>query len=112
MVMRPFCRVNVKWKRSFNRAFTEEEKAEMKLRMRRQDISYSDYSDNPYEKMIELPIAGKLKFCNRQIREIRKRAFKYYPYTNGRLKREDIYELCIYKREIEKIETKIAQHTK
>jgi hypothetical protein len=112
LVKRPICRVNVRMKRSFSTALSDEEKADRKIMMKRQDISYSDYSDNPYEKMVDLPIQGKLKFCQHKIREIRKRAFKYYPYTNGRLKREDIYELCIYKREIEKIETKIAQHTK
>lgn len=99
-------------KRSFQTALSEEEKHARKIAMKRNDISYSDYSDNPYEKLIELPIHGKLKFCQHKIREIKKRAMKYYPYTNGRLKREDIYELCIYKREIKELETKISQATK
>jgi hypothetical protein len=37
-------------KRSFSTALSDEEKADRKIMMKRQDISYSDYSDNPYEK--------------------------------------------------------------
>lgn len=32
---------------------------------------------------------------------IRHRIAEYYGYTNGRIKPEDIHEICIYKREIE-----------
>jgi len=50
LVKRPICRVNVRMKRSFSTALSDEEKADRKIMMKRQDISYSDYSDNPYEK--------------------------------------------------------------
>jgi hypothetical protein len=112
MVKRPICRVNVRLQRSFSTALSESEILERKIALKRNDISYSEYSDNPYERLIELPTQGKLKFCYHKIREVKKRAMKYYPYTNGRLKREDVYELCIYKREIKELEQKISQTAK
>jgi hypothetical protein len=105
-IKRPICRVNVKLRRGFrNLNFSLIGEEEWKDYARHaSSVTVSDYSNDPYEKLPIMPIENRIKFCNKKISDIRKRAHAYFAYTSNRLKKEDIYELCLYKRELQNLE--------
>lgn len=105
-IKRPLCRINVKIRRGFRNISLAGEEEWREYTMHTSSVVTSDFSNDPYEKLPILPVENKVKFCNRKISEIRKRAHAYYAYTSNRLKKEDIYELCLYKRELENLKEK------
>jgi DNA-binding protein Fis len=60
-------------------------------------------SYDPYAKTTYLSTDLKAKMCQRKFKDIRQRIAEYYQYTDGRIKPEDLYEMCLYKREAEKL---------
>ena len=103
-IKRPICKINVKLRRGIrNLSFSLGEDEWSDYSKHTSSVITSDYSNDPYEKLPTMPVENKVKFCNKKISDIRKRAHAYYAYTSNRLKKEDIYELCLYKRELQNL---------
>lgn len=60
----------------------------------------SNFSDNPHAGTAMLFNEQKIKFCLKQIGKIRKEVKNYYQYTDGKIKPEDLYMFCLYKKEL------------
>jgi hypothetical protein len=69
------------------------------------EFDISEMSTNPFTNTPLISTEKKIRFCKNKFRSIKKRLEEYYMFTNGRIKPLDLYELCIYKREMERLES-------
>jgi hypothetical protein len=79
------------------------EDADKKVALHMSSFDNSSFSDNPYAKVSLIPPEEQKKFCLMRIEEIKKRIAEYYRYTDGRVKPEDLHEICLYRNELKKL---------
>lgn len=90
------------WKKFIG--LTDETKtSEKQLAFHMSSFDNSALSENPYANTALVSPETRWRFCWQKIREIRERIAKYYKYTDGRVKPEDICEICLYRNELKKL---------
>jgi hypothetical protein len=105
-IKRPLCRIHITTRKHIRKIeiaaksdSVEEERKKLLTIMHAESIRHSDSSDDPHSRTPLLPFEEKLELCNKKIDQIRDRVKTYSRYTKNHIKREDLYELCIYIRE-------------
>jgi hypothetical protein len=108
-IKRPLCRTNLTFKkmnRNYNKSVYEMTTNEL--------IIYhgKDFYDmkrfDSYYAMETLSIERKIKFCKKEISNLKNEVVNYLQYTNGKVKPIDVYKLELFKKEIRELNERIT----
>jgi hypothetical protein len=111
-IKRPLCKTNLSFKK-MNRKLVKYNKNVYEMTTNELIIHHGkDFYDmkrfDSYYAMETLSIERKIKFCKKEISNLKNEVINYLRYTNGRVKPIDVYKLELFKREIRELNERIA----
>lgn len=111
-IKRPICRWRISQKRNSQARAMHTMNNQQLVKFHMADILPDDMSDDPYERIIELPKRDKLRHCHSMMRDLHYKVEKYLPFTSHHLKREDIYQMLLLRKEMQALGWKPKEYEK